>query len=148
MAVGPFMDPPDQGDFETEWLNMTREYLIKIDACVQNFQPETSKLFSTRDAAAYELHRSHLEKFFGEHQKFEPARRSCYGCLMEIPQHPLPCGHMLCTACVQMLGRTTDKNTVTVNYCPFEDKGQRQITSCHIRFKPRFAGIRILSLDG
>lgn len=148
MAPGPFMEPIGQSNFGPDWVASVRSALLDNDAYVQNSQSEPTTLAKAREKAAYTLHQSHLMKYFGERPKFEPGRNSCYGCLMEIPQHPLPCGHMLCTACVHMIGRTTDKNTVTVDYCPLETKANRQVISCHIRFKPEFAGVRILSLDG
>lgn len=147
-AIGPFMDPPDLGDFESEWLNMTREHFVQIEASAQEARTEAGMLSSTREKVVYELHRQHLMRFFGNFEHRMPGQYSCYGCLMEVPQHPLPCGHMLCTSCVRMLGRTTDKNTVTVDFCPFDNEVARKVNPCSIRFKPDFAGIRILTLDG
>jgi hypothetical protein len=126
---------------------MIRDYLVEIEASVREVRAETATLAS-REKVAYDLHRQNLWRFFGNDPERIDSYHSCWGCLMEPPQHPLPCGHMLCTFCVQMLGHVTDKNTVTVDLCPFESKASRIISPCSIRFKPDFAGIRILSLDG
>lgn len=148
IAIGPFMDPPDLGDFGSEWLNMTREHFVQIESSAQEARTEAGMRSSTREKVVYELHRQHLMRFFGDFGDHIPDRYSCYGCLMEVPQHPLPCGHMLCTSCVRMFGRSTDETTVTIDFCPFDSKSVRNVNPCSIRFKPDFAGIRILSLDG
>ena len=148
IAVGPFKDPPDLGDFESEWTRMTRDHFVQIEASAQEARTEAGVRSSTGEKFAYELHRQPLTRFFGTYGEHTPGRHSCYGCLMEVPQHPLPCGHMLCSPCVRMLGRPTDKNTVTVDFRPFDSKAVRKLNPCSIRFKPDFAGIRILSLDG
>lgn len=148
IAFGPFKDPPGLGEFGSEWSNMTREHFVRIEASAQEARTEAGSQSRTREKVAYELHRQHLMGFFENFEDHIPGRYTCYGCLMEVPQHPLPCGHMLCTSCVRMLGRPTDKNTVTVDFCPFDSKSVRKVNPCSIRFKPDFAGIRILSLDG
>ncbi|KAF7502349.1 hypothetical protein GJ744_006003 [Endocarpon pusillum] len=148
VASGPFMSPVFVEDFHTEWLDMIRNHLVDIEASVREIPTEANMTANNREKVAYELHRQSLMNFFGNDPERIEGYYSCYGCLMEVPQHPLPCGHMLCTSCVQMLGHVTDKNTVTVDFCPFESRVSSNLTPCSIRFKPDFAGIRILSLDG
>lgn len=138
--------------FTREWLETTRAFYIEHEKKLQRTCSE-ARNNADRDKVAYELHRNNLIEFFENHGKTVEGRQTCYGCLMEVPQHLLPCNHMLCTACIKMLGRITDKNTYTVDFCHFETRAARASSSnssarISIRFKPEFAGIRILSLDG
>jgi hypothetical protein len=72
--------------------------------------------------------------------------KTCLRCLRRRPEHPQPCGHSLCDACVMMLGR----DNPGAEYC-------FNITTCFLcqsdmnftaRLKPPSAGVRILSIDG
>jgi len=66
---------------------------------------------------------------------------------MDVPEHPLPCGHVLCTACVKAYG-TQAKSTVSLPYCPLHREATRWAKPALIKFKPAGAGVRVLALDG
>ncbi len=72
---------------------------------------------------------------------------ACFCCLRKIPQHPLPCGHVLCTPYVKEYGNRAE-NAVHIAYCPFHPHDQRLVAPWTVHFKPDLAGVRILSLDG
>lgn len=148
IGYGAFISPTYVEKFYREWLEMIRNHLVDMESLVRESRAEAGMTGSPNHKVAYELHRRNLITFFGNDPQRIKGYHSCYSCLMETPQHPLACGHMLCRPCVQMLGHVTDKNTVTVDSCPFESKAWKKISPCSIRFKPEFAGIRILSLDG
>ncbi|KAI4844618.1 FabD/lysophospholipase-like protein [Aureobasidium sp. EXF-8845] len=93
----------------------------------------------------------HIEQMSYSFNKLGTARHfvshaSCYGCLVNIPQHPLPCGHVLCANCVRDCG-TRAHGKIKLEHCPLHT---------HTTFEPPWeitqkidrVGIRILSLDG
>ncbi|KAL2820557.1 hypothetical protein BDW59DRAFT_174473 [Aspergillus cavernicola] len=118
------------------------------------------KLFdATRDAADRELeeaatiHRDLvLKQFF--HHLGGPAKfishTVCYACLVEPPEHLLPCGHVLCTPCIKTFGMNRGKNAYEMLSCPIHlDRTEGQCPHFWpISIKPQGAGTRILSLDG
>jgi len=80
---------------------------------------------------------------------------TCFCCLREMPEHPLPCGHVLCTPCVQAYcvspeekGNVQEKNLLKMDRCPLHLSYLRFTSPWMLKFKPDLAGIRILLLDG
>jgi hypothetical protein len=74
----------------------------------------------------------------------------CVCCFTQISTYAIPCGHVLCTACIQGYGSTSNKIDFGLDCCPLHpDETRTQWRRpCTIRFKPHFAGVRLLSLDG
>jgi hypothetical protein len=77
--------------------------------------------------------------------------------LREMPEHPLPCGHVLCTPCVRTYSeldmkregmQQKDKNFIRLDRCPLHLRYLRFTDPWFLKFKPDLAGVRILSLDG
>lgn len=103
----------------------------------------------TQDAA--ELHaKLILQPFFqhlGNVRNFQ-SHSICFCCLMASPEHPLPCGHVLCASCFKSYGSPRDKCLFEMTTCPLESDGERFAAPCQIVFKPAAAGVRILTLDG
>ncbi|KAK0868567.1 hypothetical protein LTR87_014099 [Friedmanniomyces endolithicus] len=98
---------------------------------------------------ALELHGEYLNQFF---EAVGPAaaicsHATCFCCLMDVPEHPLPCGHVLCTACIKAYGKAS-KSSVTLQCCPLHREATRWAKPAVLKFKPTSAGVRILSLDG
>jgi hypothetical protein len=94
-----------------------------------------------------------METFFERvpEAKMFISHSTCFCCLMQVPQHPLRCGHVLCTACIKAYGSPKQSRvTWEMKYCPLhEGETQERGTSTWvIKFKPEFAGVRLLSLDG
>ncbi|KAI4742287.1 FabD/lysophospholipase-like protein [Aureobasidium sp. EXF-12298] len=106
-------------------------------------EPETS----TR-ILANELHIDQLDHCFKELGTARPfiSHASCFGCLVNTPLHPLPCGHVLCDNCVRDCG-TRGHGKIKLEYCPLHmDIGFGP--PWEITDKPDHVGVRILSLDG
>lgn len=98
---------------------------------------------------ALDLHADYLNQFF---EAVGPAasicsHATCFCCLMDVPEHPLPCGHILCTACVKAYGKHT-KSAVSLNCCPLHRESTKWAKPAVIKFKPWGAGVRVLALDG
>lgn len=101
-------------------------------------------------ALASELHSRQTRDFFdkiGNVSHFV-SHLACFSCLRELPEHPLPCGHVLCTPCVEAYGRRSGKSTILIASCPLHSSATRWVTPWEINIKPQYAGVRILSLDG
>ena len=98
---------------------------------------------------ALDLHIEYLNNFF---EAVGPAasivsHSTCFCCLMDVPEHPLPCGHVLCTACIKAYGRQY-KSAVSMQCCPLHRESTSWARPALIKFKPPGAGVRVLALDG
>ena len=99
---------------------------------------------------AYDLHKKCMGLFFRSYNGYNASKfislTTCYCCLMEVPEHPLQCGHVLCTGCIKAYGHQHDSHSMLMDYCPLH-WNQRIDKSWIIYFKPDYAGVRILTLD-
>ncbi|KAI5801210.1 hypothetical protein EDC01DRAFT_647235 [Geopyxis carbonaria] len=94
-----------------------------------------------------------------EYLKDAKSKRTCFMCLMAIPDCSLPCGHTLCETCIRRYGEHDEHDSHTVSFmrCPLgcdnelrpnqnSDTNAKFWWSIHL--KPPTAGVRILALDG
>lgn len=140
--------------FRHKWQNMIKDHLHQAER--QFVERKSSKLpafTSDDDAIAYDLHRERMETFFSRSfEHFDAgdfgSLTTCFSCLMEVPQHPLQCGHILCTACIRAHGRPNDRHSVLMDYCPLHTSMTRNTRPWLVNFKPDYAGVRVLTLDG
>ncbi|KAL9035741.1 MAG: hypothetical protein Q9214_006446 [Letrouitia sp. 1 TL-2023] len=123
--------------FSPRWLNMISNLLQQREKQFLAKNDHSYRDASSDDATAYAMHRDRLAYFY-----------SCFSCLMEVPQHPLQCGHTLCAGCIRAYGRVHDRNSVVMDYCPLHEHTTRNFPPWVVHFKPDFAGVRILTLDG
>lgn len=150
IGTGDYQSSFSYVHYRSEW----KEILVKK---IHNLQimAQSSQQGSVSNAMDYvQLHGRNIAMFYqglGSAASFV-SHATCFCCLMEVPEHPLPCGHVLCTQCVKSFGRcSSNKIVYRLDSCPlhpedhFEDMLMRP---CTIRFKPEYAGTRILSLDG
>ena len=98
---------------------------------------------------ALDLHIEYLNQFY---ETIGPAssiisHATCFCCLMDVPEHPLPCGHVLCNACIKAYGKV-NKLAISLSCCPLHREATRWATPSDIKFKPPGAGVRVLALDG
>jgi hypothetical protein len=70
----------------------------------------------------------------------------CLTCMLQVPEHSFPCGHMVCEACCTELGRSFDKDPHLheFQHCPVCESP----CDVTVRVKPVTAGFRVLSIDG
>ncbi|KAI1798690.1 FabD/lysophospholipase-like protein [Daldinia bambusicola] len=73
---------------------------------------------------------------------------ACLCCLRELPECALPCGHVLCFPCAQIYGTRTSRTTIEISRCPLHVRDLIANPSWVIVTKPRYAGSRVLCLDG
>ena len=109
--------------------------------------------------AAAGIHKDTVMKHFYKHAEQAKAaseagaapfisQSTCFSCLVEPPEYALPCGHILCAACIRAFGRARAKNVVEINECPIESLTRPRNHPWKVFLKPADAGIRILTLDG
>jgi hypothetical protein len=145
-----------KGDYQSEFSADTfrRDFRDMIYNNLQQLlnrlgQMRGPKTTEAQDAA--EIHsKLILQPFFqhlGEVKNFQ-SHSICFCCLMALPEHPLPCGHVLCTPCVRSYGSPRGKCLFEMTTCPLESNGERFAMTCQIMLKPATAGVRILTLDG
>lgn len=139
------------------WRNSILTSIIKFqNRMVEKMgtQPSTSE----KDLVSI-AHRTNIQNFY---RLLKGAQRfvshsACFCCLREMPEHPLPCGHVLCTPCVRTYSeldmkmegmQQKDKNFIRMDRCPLHLHYLRFTEPWILKFKPDLAGVRILSLDG
>jgi hypothetical protein len=97
----------------------------------------------------WKLHMKHMEWYYGKATKQFISHSTCFCCLMAVPEHVLPCGHVLCTRCVKTHGKGRGSKVVfELISCPIHAVETSWQQPWVIRFKPDFAGVRLLCLDG
>lgn len=106
-----------------------------------------------KEQAAAEVHRELVLPLFFEHASRGDVRTFvshtvCFGCLIQPPEHALPCGHIICTSCLKTHGRMHLDHYVEISACPMERSEKRFRSSWKVFLKPASCGVRILALDG
>ncbi|KAL6411018.1 hypothetical protein AUP68_07453 [Ilyonectria robusta] len=116
----------------------------------------TSKLGShsndhERLKEASKIHLEQTKEFYrsvGDIDKFV-SHLTCLVCLDGVPEHSLPCGHVICRVCATAAGESTPGGFVTLQRCPLQDHQNEFWSQKWAGYiKPSQAGLRILSLDG
>ncbi|KAM0328700.1 hypothetical protein ACHAQA_005113 [Verticillium albo-atrum] len=142
------------------WLDWIRYWLDHCQTYVlQN--PRTRE----EDLVA-QIHRHNLHRFFervgGSLAYF--SHSVCLSCLRELPEHPLQCGHVLCTPCFKTYADLESRlqhggggafggrrGQLTLSRCPLHSSqrtGFEFVEQRHVAVKPDWAGVRLLCLDG
>jgi hypothetical protein len=146
---GPFesADNFTEQDFEEEWhkmlegnLDLTRERMSKM---------MRGDIAMEEQVAAAELHLERVNEFYSNLGALSnyANHAACFCCLREFPEHPLPCGHVLCTPCVKSFANRKNTVTYAMDWCPLH-KHQKWEEQWEITVQPDLAGVRILTLDG
>lgn len=105
------------------------------------------------DVAAAEIHKEKVMTHFFEHvsqgQTWQLISHSaCFSCLFEPPEHPLPCGHIICAPCLKAYGHSKSKNVIEISECPLEGLSRSRSQPWKVSLKPPSTGVRLLTLDG
>jgi hypothetical protein len=100
-------------------------------------------------SAVAELHLERINEFYSHLGALSNYNNhaACFCCLRELPEHPLPCGHVLCTLCVRSFAHKKNIETYAMDWCPLH-KHEKFDEEWEISVKPDLAGIRVLTLDG
>lgn len=75
--------------------------------------------------------------------------RSCFCCLMFMPEKVLHCGHAVCNICIQRMGSPArdEKHAFVLRNCPLCGFIQPELEQL-FKLTPPTAGIRVLCIDG
>lgn len=152
IAHGEYQSELTAEEFGLTW---ERQLGSSISVVQRAFQCEQDHVCQSNNAVSDEkialrLHRQYANEFFtkvGSPDKIF-SHASCFCCLMEVPEHLLPCGHVLCEACVHTYGKASGKCVVEIPYCPLHMEDTHWVQPHLIKFKHKGAGTRVLCLDG
>ncbi|KAH7122438.1 hypothetical protein B0J11DRAFT_437907 [Dendryphion nanum] len=139
--------------FETLQNEFTCNSYFRLEELLELLQ-QKQRLGVLNKHIAAEIHRDDVMAYFYNHVSGKGklheynSHTVCFCCLSKPPEHALPCGHVLCTPCVETYGHKRSKTEVDMQGCPLENQAARSFQSWKIHFKPEFAGVRVLSLDG
>lgn len=152
IAAGDYQSSFQCEEYVDEWINDIRRNLERIQQEVYQITFYQDSL-SEADAAS-KVHLRNMNEFYknvGDVFKFV-SHSTCFSCLRELPEHPLPCGHILCGPCVKSYGRQAEKTVIKIDSCPLHVEDTEFLADLEfpwmIKIKPLYAGTRILSLDG
>jgi len=123
--------------------SLQKEFQLKRDHT--NEKPDLSD-----EVLVLRQHSALMSDFYSENQAdgFR-SHSTCVSCFTKMSIYALPCGHVLCTPCVKGYGKTDNKLDFNFKYCPLHPEQTQWVgRPFTIRFKPEFAGVRLLSLDG
>ncbi|OCL07767.1 FabD/lysophospholipase-like protein [Glonium stellatum] len=134
--------------FKEEWHD-----ILKQKIGVQSKQ-RTARLQENpninEEKAVEQLHLGAMREFYGGlggAAEFK-SHATCLCCLRELPEHPLPCGHVLCTSCIGSYRSNHEKSSITMDKCPLHPQTTDWGEPWPISIMPPLAGVRILCLDG
>lgn len=141
----------DEQDFFACWIRKVDEHIDGLNRRLH----ESSTMARGEMTRVVRLHQKVMSDFYNEVGKGSwvgnlshlKSHVTCLCCVRKIPEHVLPCGHVLCGECIRSLGTDEGLGLFSMRGCPLHPYGTTPWT-VRIRFKPKEAGIRILCLDG
>lgn len=147
IGTGRFEANFSADSYQPLWIRFLKDEIDEHEDDYWEALDEEPPTISRREIAA-RLHLNTIYEFFTDLGTAAPfiSHASCFACLLEIPRHPLPCGHVICDNCVRMCG---DKGhaKLQLKYCPLHRHTSFE-PPWEIEHKSERAGVRILSLDG
>ncbi|KAI2468208.1 hypothetical protein F4781DRAFT_399238 [Annulohypoxylon bovei var. microspora] len=144
---GQYQSDFDLLTFIPEWNKLVQGSLAKLQTAAYELG---QKLPGRTDLQITSiLHRERIGKFYGALGNLSDfvSHSACFSCLRGLPECVLPCGHILCLACVKTYGRASSRTTVELNRCPLHVREIMVDPPWVIHTKPLYAGVRVLCLD-
>jgi hypothetical protein len=145
--VSRFSFEGNQEEFRYNVYFRLKELLDILRARVETGEPE--------EKAASQIHSHDVMPYFyqcatdRERGALEyNSHTACFCCLFETPEHALPCGHTICTACLKIFGHMSGPTAVDLYQCPIDNGINGRFHCWRVLLTPKTAGIRILTLDG
>jgi len=159
ISTGPFTSSFISEEFYPVWRDIIEKAITQIHTALLGLL-ERGPRDASEESLVLKLHTPLMKRFYdnvlsnhrrrGASAELIRCHSTCFCCLMQAPQHPLPCGHVLCTSCIESYGRPLNgnRNFLQMDYCPLHRLNTQWRKPCLIRFKPLHAGVRVLCLDG
>ncbi|KAI0555301.1 FabD/lysophospholipase-like protein [Xylaria curta] len=149
ISAGSYMSDFDFHDYKTQWVENIRTKLDELHGKFFNL----SHTYKERPESfiAAELHNLPINGFYrslGSDATLFNSHSTCFSCLRELPEHALPCGHVLCLPCVREYGLKVSKTTIELKRCPLHSMDTNWDPPWTVTVKPAHAGVRVLCLDG
>ncbi|KAM0714605.1 hypothetical protein Q7P37_009901 [Cladosporium fusiforme] len=144
ISYGGF-EPPFGCEFAVKWKMQLKESLrqSQIDF---GYRREAADLASSDEQIAWDLHWIAAGLFFTTRADLR-SHFTCLHCLIQPPQHVLPCGHAMCGSCFEASGRR-EGCWVSVDRCRLHQPDLELDSPVRARTKPPGEGVCVLSLDG
>ena len=145
MARGPYESDFVAEEFFPEWIDEIDKHIRDLDDRLQQYDQEKNVIprYLAHVMAKYYESADSLSSAFTIKSNL-----TCLCCVRRIPENILPCGHLLCKACVQAHALNIGQGLFHMNFCPLHRKETAWPKPALIRFKPDEAGVRVLCLDG
>lgn len=147
------------GDYESRWSfdSLLHEFHCNVYFRLEELLERLKQKMLPGDdetRVAADIHRDDVMAYFYRHVSGDVrserynSHSVCFCCLSEPPEHPLPCGHVLCSPCIKTYGRPRGKTEIEIQGCPLESHNTQFHQLCRLHTKPDAAGVRVLTLDG
>jgi hypothetical protein len=149
LGAGPYTSSFTEKSFQGEWQSILNDNLDDIRRQMESLTCIDDGASVEEEVAAETIHLRRMNEFYASLGDLSACMNhsACFCCLRELPEHPLPCGHVLCTSCVISFGRRKNRMALAMGFCPLHSE-QKWPHEWEIAVKPRYAGIRVLTLDG
>lgn len=148
IATGDYQSSFSETQCEDRWISGLQQEMNRIQTLKEESRFGRSN--ANMDSLASHLHRRLMVEFYDSVRpaSYFMSHSTCFCCLRELPEHPLVCGHTLCTLCVRAYGVEKDPGRFEISECPLHPHEERWKPPISIQFKPTLAGVRVLCLDG
>ncbi|KAF1349168.1 hypothetical protein BDV97DRAFT_370365 [Delphinella strobiligena] len=123
LAHGDYLSTFSFESFREQFANDVYTYL---DELLCNLPQIDDRHSNQEDKAATELHKTKVLRPFFTHsltvhsESVLLSHTVCFCCLFDIPEHALPCGHVLCTRCLKDYGSVVEEDLIRIWGCPID----------------------------
>ncbi|CEF77784.1 unnamed protein product [Fusarium graminearum] len=123
-----------------------------VDNAFRQFKSRLKgKDWHARSEEALKIHQQQIPVFYNTIPDIDEflSHSTCLICLNGVPEHSLPCGHIICRLCARDVGNPNSGGFLRLTECPLHVHQKDLWIQGWAGFdKPSQAGLRILSLDG
>lgn len=149
-------------DLLPQWLKWIYNWIAHFQTWLKAQATKDLTRNTTEEDLVAQIHQHNMHKFYEQVDGSLSyiSHSVCLCCLRALPEHPLQCGHVLCTPCVKTYGTlelrltgltASQQSQVSLSRCPLHSPNKKgfEVTEPRtITLKPEGAGVRILCLDG
>ncbi|KAJ2904255.1 putative patatin-like serine protein [Zalerion maritima] len=126
----------DPDYFFPDWIKLIESNLERLQTVFNTTSIQLKE--QSEEFTAWNLHLAQLQDFYTGQFDVDASsflsNLTCFCCLRELPEYPLPYGHVL--------------TSVELSNCPLHKREVSWSPPWEVPVKPKYAGVRVLSLDG